>query len=437
MSTITTAELRREDWTTRDEPSSTSVRSPPTTAGAGMARPAAATSRGRSPSRPAWLRIVDEAEIRRLLDEKGITADRDVVVYGDGAGRRRRFVASLPIGIPARAPTRMGPRPGPRTRRCRLIAFPTTSKLVHIPWLRDRPRRGDAEAPPNEKFLLFHVNFGSPRNTPRAHPGRALPRHELARGSRRLEPALARRIEAALARSASPTTRRSIVYGRDTEGDAKEKWPGRRAGQIAATRAAMILRYAGVDDVRLLDGGYDWWVRGGNPLETVERRPTPVASFGVTDPGPPEVIVDIDERRRRSSPTRGRALVSVRTWREHIGAVSGYNYIGPAGRIKGDVWGNCGTDAYHMQHYRNIDNTMRPTRRSRPTGTRPGSRPTSGSPSTAAPAGEPARPGSTRTSRAGSGSRSTTAAGSNGARIRSTTRSRSACRRPSATEDAA
>ena len=35
------------------------------------------------------------------------------------------------------------------------------------------------------------------------------------------------------------------------------------------------------------------------------------------------------------------------------------NYIEPKGRISGDVWGNCGTDAYHMQHYRNIDNTMR------------------------------------------------------------------------------
>jgi len=50
----------------------------------------------------------------------------------------------------------------------------------------------------------------------------------------------------------------------------------------------------------------------------------------------------------------------VRTWRVHIGAVSGYNYIGPAGRIAGDVWGNCGSDAYHMQHYRTVANTMRP-----------------------------------------------------------------------------
>jgi 3-mercaptopyruvate sulfurtransferase SseA len=80
-----------------------------------------------------------------------------------------------------------------------------------------------------------------------------------------------------------------ILYGRDTEGDANEKWPGRRAGQIAASRAALILRYAGVDDVRLLDGGYDAWVKAGNLLETVLREPVPVASFGVQIPQRPDL----------------------------------------------------------------------------------------------------------------------------------------------------
>jgi thiosulfate/3-mercaptopyruvate sulfurtransferase len=122
----------------------------------------------------------------------------------------------------------------------------------------------------------------------------------------------------------------------------------------------MILRYAGVDDVRLLDGGYDWWVRTGNPLQTEPVAPTPVAEFGVPIPLRPEVIVDIDEAKQMLADPDGAALVSVRTWKEHIGKVSGYNYIGPAGRIAGDVWGNCGTDAYHMQHYRNVDNSMRP-----------------------------------------------------------------------------
>jgi thiosulfate/3-mercaptopyruvate sulfurtransferase len=71
------------------------------------------------------------------------------------------------------------------------------------------------------------------------------------------------------------------------------------------------------------------------------------------------VIADIEEARQLLAQPGQAALVSVRTWNEHIGQVSGYNYIGPAGRIVGDVWGNCGSDAYHMQHYRNVDNTMR------------------------------------------------------------------------------
>ena len=150
-----------------------------------------------------------------------------------------------------------------------------------------------------------------------------------------------------------------VVYGRDTVGDANEKWPGRRAGQIAATRALMILRYAGVDDVRLLDGGYDWWVGAGYPVETTSASPRPSPTSASPSRCAPRSS-STSTRRSRSWPTAtGAALVSVRTWKEHIGRVSGYNYIGPAGRIAGDVWGNCGSDAYHMQHYRNIDNTMR------------------------------------------------------------------------------
>jgi molybdopterin synthase sulfurtransferase len=121
----------------------------------------------------------------------------------------------------------------------------------------------------------------------------------------------------------------------------------------------MILRYCGVDDIRLLDGGYDAWVQAGNPLETITREPVPALEFGVPIPLRPEVIVDLDGAKEILAEPETAALVSVRTWREHIGEVSGYNYIGPAGRIAGDVWGNCGSDAYHMQHYRTVENTMR------------------------------------------------------------------------------
>jgi thiosulfate/3-mercaptopyruvate sulfurtransferase len=239
--------------------------------------------------------------------------------------------------------------------------LPGYHQLVHPDWLREILDDGSPEAPPSGRALLFHVNFGVPEEYAEGHlPGaRYLDTNWLEnpvdwnrRGPDELASALA-----ALGISHDATV---VLYGRDTEGDANEKWPGRRAGQIAATRAALILRYAGVDDVRLLDGGYDRWVREGLPLETALRRPEPVAAFGVEIPQRPELIVDLPEAKEILADRDGAALVSVRTWREHIGAVSGYNYIGPAGRIAGDVWGNCGSDAYHMQHYRAVDNTMRP-----------------------------------------------------------------------------
>ena len=309
----------------------------------------------------AWFRSVDGAEIERLLADKNISPDRDVVVYGDGQVDAAAVTGHLgEFGVEGIRVLADGWGGWAADPDLPLERLPHYDRLVHIGWLRrvldgDRP-----EAPPAAKFLLFHVNFGVPEEYAEGHIPGALYLdtnwlEDPADWNRRSPEA----IDSALRALGITNDTTVVVYGRDTEGDANEKWPGRRAGQIAATRALMILRYAGVDDVRLLDGGYDWWVQGGNPLETVAREPQPVAAFGVQVPLRPEVIVDLDEAKQMIADVEGSALVSVRTWKEHIGKVSGYNYIGPAGRIAGDVWGNCGTDAYHMQHYRNIDNTMR------------------------------------------------------------------------------
>ena len=238
--------------------------------------------------------------------------------------------------------------------------LPRFDALVHPAWLRALLDGGQPELAPRGATLLFHVNFGVPEEYLEAHlPGALfLDTNQLEDPVdwNRRSPA---EIESALAGLGITRDTTVILYGRDTEGQANEKWPGRRAGQIAATRAALILRYAGVDDVRILDGGYDAWVRAGNPVEDVVREPSPVAATGLAVPERPELLIDLPEAKALLADRVGAALVSVRTWREHIGAVSGYNYIGPAGRIVGDVWGNCGTDAYHMQHYRTVDNTMR------------------------------------------------------------------------------
>jgi thiosulfate/3-mercaptopyruvate sulfurtransferase len=308
-----------------------------------------------------WLRTVDEPEIARLLAGKGITSDRDVVIYGRGIEDATAFAAALPdFGVDGARVYADGFGAWAADDALPIERLPQYQKLVHIDWLRQVLAGERPEAAPEGDFLLFHVNFGVPEEYEEAHIPGALyldtnTLEDPANWNRRSPEVL----DAAIRVLGITKDTTVVVYGRDTEGDANEKWPGRRAGQIAATRALMILTYAGVEDVRLLDGGYDWWVRAGNPVETLLREPSPVAEFGAVIPVRPEVIVDLPEAKEILADPDGAALVSVRTWREHIGAVSGYNYIGPAGRIQGDVWGNCGSDAYHMQHYRNVDNTMR------------------------------------------------------------------------------
>jgi molybdopterin synthase sulfurtransferase len=309
----------------------------------------------------AWLKSLDDAELERLLQSKDIASNREIVLYGtasDDVLAARTRLTDL-----GRANVRTyehGWAEWAADETLPVERLPNYDKLVHTDWLRRLLDGERPEAAPAGRFLLFHVNFGVPEEYEENHIPGALyldtNRLESPDDWNRRSP---EELEEALCSLGITHDTTVIVYGRDTEGQANEKWPGRRAGQIAANRAALIMRYAGVDDVRVLDGGYDEWARAGNALEPDVREPTPVSSFGVQIPLRPELIVDIDEAKQILADREHAALVSVRTWNEHIGNVSGYNYIGPAGRIAGDVWGNCGSDAYHMQHYRNVDNTMR------------------------------------------------------------------------------
>ncbi|HEU0247265.1 MAG TPA: rhodanese-like domain-containing protein [Gaiellaceae bacterium] len=308
-----------------------------------------------------WLDRIEPVEVAHLLETKGVVSGPEVVLYGDTPDEARAVAIRLAeLGHRSIRVYEPGWAEWSADEKLPIERLTNHDKLVHAEWLRQLLEGGRPDFAPSGRFKLFHVNFGVPAEYEEDHiPGAFyLDTNRLENPSdwNRRTPA---ELEAAVRSLGIAHDTTVILYGRDTEGHAEEKWPGRRAGQIAATRAAMILRYCGVEDVRLLDGGYDAWVRSGFPLETVVREPAPVPEFGVAIPQRPEVILDIDDAKKILADPESSVLVSVRTWKEHIGEVSGYNYIGPAGRIAGDVWGNCGSDAYHMQHYRTVDNTMR------------------------------------------------------------------------------
>ena len=149
-----------------------------------------------------------------------------------------------------------------------------------------------------------------------------------------------------------------ILYGRFSFPDNNDPFPGSSAGHLGSIRAAFIMLYAGVKDVRILNGGIKSWENAGFEITTKEYAPVYRGEFGATIPGRPELVVDVPEAKEMIATDRAE-LVSVRSWPEFIGEVSGYNYIEKKGRIPGAVFGNCGTDAYHMENYRNLDHTTR------------------------------------------------------------------------------
>ena len=74
-----------------------------------------------------------------------------------------------------------------------------------------------------------------------------------------------------------------ILYGRDV---------------YAAARVAQIMLYAGVKDVRLLDGGWQTWSDAGLPVERgtppkVKAEP----DFGVKIPAQPQLMLDMEQAR--------------------------------------------------------------------------------------------------------------------------------------------
>lgn len=149
-----------------------------------------------------------------------------------------------------------------------------------------------------------------------------------------------------------------VLYGKFMFPDNDDEFPGSAAGDIGAIRNAFIMMYAGVKDVRVLNGGFQSWEDAGFEVSTEDVAKQPVEDFGAEIPARPDLAVDVPEAKHIIA-ANDAELVCVRSYPEYIGEVSGYNYIDAKGRIPGAIFADCGSDAYHMENYRNVDHTTR------------------------------------------------------------------------------
>jgi thiosulfate/3-mercaptopyruvate sulfurtransferase len=237
--------------------------------------------------------------------------------------------------------------------------LPRYRNLVSPHWLDELITTGSAPELDNDSFVVCHAHYRNPGAWEEGHIPGAIDLDTNALEScetwNRRSPA---ELKHALEQAGITHDTTVILYGRFSFPDNNDPFPGSSAGQLAAMRCAFIMLYAGVEDVRILNGGLQAWLDEGLPITREHTQRHPVENFGVAIPRHPELAIDTPEAKHYLA-GRNKNLVSVRSWREYIGEVSGYNYIEKKGRIPGAVFGNCGSDAYHMENYRNLDHTAR------------------------------------------------------------------------------
>ncbi len=128
----------------------------------------------------------------------------------------------------------------------------------------------------------------------------------------------------------------------------------------ACYRLAIVLRYIGIRDVRVLNGGFAAWQAAGFVIETTSHAPPKPASFDATIPGLPKMIDDVAGVKAGLRQPNQFLLIDTRTWAEFCGNESGYTYHVHKGRIPGSIYGQADfTGTNSLAPYRNIDNTMR------------------------------------------------------------------------------
>lgn len=305
-----------------------------------------------------WTRYMDWVEV---LDEKKIHKDIPVVVYGYRAdGIRHMAEQLLELGYQKVSAYNHFVEEWAGDSDRPMEQLGRYQQLVYPEWVYQLISRDQPPAYDNGDYVVCHSHYDYIEDYEKGHIPGAIALNtnwlESPETWNRRNPGELRETLEKLGIRHDTTV---VVYGRFSSPIYDdEKFPGKSAGHLGAIRCAAILLYAGVKDVRILNGGITSWELDGYELSTNMSHPTPVDEFGTDIPDHPEYMIDTPEAKSFIASDEA-MLVSIRSWQEFIGDRSGYHYIEKKGRIPGAVFGNCGSDAYHMENYRNFDHTMR------------------------------------------------------------------------------
>ena len=273
----------------------------------------------------SWTTNVTDLDLKQNLENQGITPDKNVVVYhvnaSDGQAVAYKFkslgYSNLYIyeDIKDWAADETLP----------MESLAHYEKLISVEWVNELIQGNNPATYNGNKYIILEVSWGPPEGYNEGHiPGSIhLDTDEIE--SLPLWNFLSDDVlEEKYKKLGIDKDTLVITYGKSSS---------------AAARVLIGLMRAGVEDVRLLDGGWNAWVDGGFTIEIEAHEPVAVADFGTTTPAHPEYVIDT-EQLKESLGQSGFVLTSIRRWEEFIGEISGYSYIEPKSEIPGAAWGH-------------------------------------------------------------------------------------------------
>jgi 3-mercaptopyruvate sulfurtransferase SseA len=298
----------------------------------------------------AWYFSTDKtlrnyAELTMMFQSRGITRDKEVTAHCTVGIRSgfAYFVLRL-MGYPRASNYDASIVEWAADKKLPMEIAPNFSTIVHPSWVKaviDYHAPGSATAAPSNypyardhKYLIFQtswaINIADDSDYINGHVPGAI---HLGTGAfEDGEPTWYLSADAAVHQTMSNngiTADTTVIIYSDAPYDDGTPW-----GIGWSARLFWILKYAGLNDVRILNGGYKDWLGAGYAGDTGTNLPAAATFTGSVHPEYLATTAYVAKKLKSGAISVG----DVRKYDEYAGATSGYATIEARGRVPGAVW---------------------------------------------------------------------------------------------------
>ena len=227
--------------------------------------------------------------------------------------------------------------------KANLVSYPEYQNLVSPQWVKDIKDGKKPETYTNNDYAIFEVSWGEgdkAKNYKEHIKGAYHFNTDWIEDGPVWNLRSAEEIKKNLLKQGITSNKTVIIYSDDASAGFRVNW-------------------AGVKDVRVMNGGLKVWKEAGFETETTANTPKEATNFGVNIPVHPEYDISRAKEVAEKVKNEGLKLVSIRSWDEYTGKTSGYDYIEKAGEPQGAIFGFSGETKADVNDYYDPDGTLR------------------------------------------------------------------------------